>query len=240
MDCPHHDITLSVLWLQIIIHPQAQLMRTNNIQCHLTAFFCKERKNSSLAGPGGSEMCRAKLTVLRPLAYFITSLRFSVDSIFLCSGSWERLWVRHGCQGEAPAPPFQSSVRSQISQFPWHLLVHTGPCPFTLLLPGVRIPPSIYLQGVSSGRRGQGCGVLISLQSSPRGWMRKNWFSALQEEGPGLGSGRGFGRENVGVGEALAVPSSPGGLTAILAPAGVSCQARARPVMWFNNWVKKA
>lgn len=62
--------------------------------------------------------------------------------------------------------------------------------------------------------------------------MRRNRFSALQEDGPGLGSGRGFGRENVGEGwggrKALAILSSPGGLTAILAPAGVSCQARAR------------
>lgn len=39
--------------------------------------------------------------------------------------------------------------------------------------------------------------------------------------------------------KALTVFSSPSGLAAFLAPAGVSCQARARSVRLFSNWVKK-
>lgn len=94
--CPHHRITPLALGLQIITHLQAQLMRTNNFQCHLTYFLSKERKNSSWAGPRGLETYWAKLTVFKPLACFTTCLRLSVETAPLCfleelgcRGAWD-------------------------------------------------------------------------------------------------------------------------------------------------------
>lgn len=65
------------LGLQIITHSQAQLMRTNPFQCHLTAFLSKEKIKNSWAGPGGPET-QAKLTVLKPLACVTRSLRLNM------------------------------------------------------------------------------------------------------------------------------------------------------------------
>lgn len=142
--CPHHRIMPLALGLQIITHPQAQLMRTNNFQGHLTTIPSKERKNSSWAGPGVLETSRAKLTVLKPLACFTILLRLSMETSPLCL--W---WGKAAGEPEMPRrepgylsfPFSKSSLRPASSSDTWLILDPHKSLLFSIRLLGVVAPP---------------------------------------------------------------------------------------------------
>lgn len=116
--CPHHSIALLAFVPQIITHPQAQLMRTNNYcQHHLTVFLSEEWKIAAGLGLGD-------------LRHPSKADRPSVSGLFcnlpqaLCGDSHLAPREEAGPLGRQRCPregPCSSLFASQTSQLSWHL-----------------------------------------------------------------------------------------------------------------------
>lgn len=155
--CPHHSIARLAFVPQIITHPQAQLMRTNNYcQHHLTVFLSEEWKIAAGLGLGD-------------LRHPSKADRPSVSGLFcnlpqaLCGDSHLASRGEAGPLGRQRCPregPRSSLFASQTSSSPdiWLIYPHTS-----VLLPSraSMTPLCTPLAGAGRGRS-QGCRAVTS------------------------------------------------------------------------------